>query len=228
MVVTGHSLRRVVLVRHGERPARVAPDGEGDGGFPADPGLTPRGHAQARACGMRLALDYHAGGVVGLLASPFYRTVQTAAPIAEALHCSILLEWGLAEWHNPRWYGSDRPPRLRSIAQLRAQFPQVAETYRSQVARPALETRYDTWQRARQLADWLRNVPSELGEGGTVVLVGHSISVDMVSRCLCDEQDGGNKRVVPFASISEVECGSDGVWRVRALGCTRHLSSSPV
>ncbi|MCB1885742.1 MAG: histidine phosphatase family protein [Geminicoccaceae bacterium] len=76
------------LVRHGESawnrrfgPTRIDPGLR-------DPGLTPAGEAQAREAAERLA----GLGVVRLVASPYRRTLQTAALIAARLGVPVAVE----------------------------------------------------------------------------------------------------------------------------------------
>jgi broad specificity phosphatase PhoE len=95
----------LILVRHGE-PAWSSPDGRGRN----DPGLTERGHEQAKAAAARLADldDEPALGSVDVLAvSPAVRARQTAAPIAEALALEADVHPWLWEIGNPpEWEGA--------------------------------------------------------------------------------------------------------------------------
>jgi len=73
--VRGERHPRVTLLRHGE------PDWTPDGQSVPDPGLTPYGHAQARAAAARLARE----GVDALYVSSYRRSQETAAPLARAV-----------------------------------------------------------------------------------------------------------------------------------------------
>jgi broad specificity phosphatase PhoE len=95
----------LILVRHGE-PAWVTDDGRGRN----DPGLTERGHAQAKRIAARIAdvgTEPALGPVDRLLVSPAVRAQETAAPVAEALGMAAeTLEW-LWELRNPpEWEGA--------------------------------------------------------------------------------------------------------------------------
>src|SRR5690349_14055346 len=94
----------LILVRHGE-PAWSSPEGLGRN----DPGLTPRGHEQAKAVAARLAdlEDEPAAGPVDVLVvSPMVRTRETAAPIEEALGMEAVVHDWLHEIGNPpEWEG---------------------------------------------------------------------------------------------------------------------------
>ncbi len=81
----------LVLVRHAE-PLRV--DAFETLGAPADPDLTEQGRAQAR----RLADWLQHDAFDALLVSPKRRALQTAAPIAELLHLTPIVDESLVEY----------------------------------------------------------------------------------------------------------------------------------
>lgn len=81
---------RLLLIRHGQTPNNVA--GALDTAFPGA-GLTPLGHAQARAVPAALAGEE----VAGVWASPLVRTQLTAAPLAEAWGLDVVVRPGLEE-----------------------------------------------------------------------------------------------------------------------------------
>jgi 2,3-bisphosphoglycerate-dependent phosphoglycerate mutase len=78
---------RVTLLRHGE------PDWAPAGASVPDPGLTPYGHAQARAAAERIA----EAGVDGIYVSPYRRARETAEPLARATGIAPVVLPGLAE-----------------------------------------------------------------------------------------------------------------------------------
>jgi broad specificity phosphatase PhoE len=83
----GEPLTRITLLRHGE------PDWTPRGASVPDPGLTPHGHAQARAAAARIA----AAGVDAIYVSPYQRAQETAAPLARATGVAPVTLPGLAE-----------------------------------------------------------------------------------------------------------------------------------
>ena len=97
----------VWVVRHGER-ADVA-DGEWwiTAKRPHDPPLTPLGLRQARAAGLALVGQR----VDCIYSSPFYRCVQTALGIAEALGggLKVKIEPGLGEMLHHEWFDFPAP-----------------------------------------------------------------------------------------------------------------------
>lgn len=76
------------LIRHGE-PQRLAPDQDR-----SDPGLSERGHLQARALAGYLA-DEH---IDALVVSPMLRAQQTAAYVADATGLAPVIRADLAEF----------------------------------------------------------------------------------------------------------------------------------
>ena len=91
----------LLLVRHGEseaaRPEAPFPLVEGHG----DPALHPNGRAQAEAVGRRLA----GAGVSAIYVSNLRRTAETAAPLAEAIGVTPVVDPDLREVHLGEWEG---------------------------------------------------------------------------------------------------------------------------
>lgn len=93
----------LLLIRHGEsepaRPGQPFPLRDGHG----DPSLHPRGHAQARAVAARLRSEtLHA-----IYVTTLRRTHQTAAPLAERLGLTPIMEPDLREVHLGDWDGGE-------------------------------------------------------------------------------------------------------------------------
>ena len=91
----------ILLVRHGESAAVVPgveiPQVDGHD----DPALAPDGRWQAQQVGMRLADQ----GVDAIYVTTLQRTHQTAAPLAEKLGISPIVEPDLREVHLGEWEG---------------------------------------------------------------------------------------------------------------------------
>lgn len=83
----GERHARITFLRHGE------PDWTPQGTSVPDPGLTPYGRAQARAVAARIASE----GADALFVSPYRRSQETAAPLAEATALEPHTVPGLAE-----------------------------------------------------------------------------------------------------------------------------------
>jgi 2,3-bisphosphoglycerate-dependent phosphoglycerate mutase len=93
---------RFVLIRHGQSTNNALWDESGDDiGREADSPLTQLGEAQAKALA---AYATHPGlpwALTDLYTSPMARTVQTAAPLAEALDLPLMLSQDLFEVGGP-------------------------------------------------------------------------------------------------------------------------------
>ena len=113
----------LILVRHGLPIRREVVDG------PADPELSPDGHAQAKCFADYMALEH----IDALYSSPMKRAIQTAEPLAKIKGLTPIIVDGVAEFdqhsneyipveelkanNDPRWqemvnggFGSDEPP----------------------------------------------------------------------------------------------------------------------
>jgi len=91
----------ILLVRHGEsaplREGHPFPLAHGHG----DPPLDPVGEAQAERVGERLALE----DVAAIYVSSLQRTAQTAAPLAERLQLTPIVEHDIREVYLGEWEG---------------------------------------------------------------------------------------------------------------------------
>jgi len=114
---------RLLLVRHGDRfdfaQKEQWQDICAEHGHPiSDPPLSALGHTQAR----ETAAELERRGVELILCSPYTRTIQTAAPLADACSLRICVEPGLAEFHHV--------PRINPAPAARtAYFPSVDPSY---------------------------------------------------------------------------------------------------
>jgi glucosyl-3-phosphoglycerate phosphatase len=107
---------RVVLVRHGESRGNAAARFEGQTG----PGLTPRGHAQARA--IAAGLDRY--GLPDLvIASDLIRVSETAAPYLARTGLPARIDARWREAAVGSWSG-------RSFAEIAAEFPDAIRALR--------------------------------------------------------------------------------------------------
>lgn len=124
----GGSASILWVIRHGDREdyrisrkvfqARM----KALGNHALDPPLSKLGHQQARE-----TAAFMAGETVKpdqILASPFLRAIQTAAPLADLLDLPIKIEDGLAEINYA-------PGTLATAAQHAAYFPQIDDDYKA-------------------------------------------------------------------------------------------------
>ncbi|MFI0792320.1 histidine phosphatase family protein [Micromonospora rubida] len=155
---------RLLFVRHGESVHRV----EGVVGGPHGcRGLTDAGHHQAHRLAGRLRDELAAAGPVAVYSSVLRRAVETAWPIAGALGVSPVADCGLCAWHTPPY--ADGLPATR--------FQTDHATAGGGVFRP-FEEGNETWAElvvrvSRAIMDIAHR-----HRGGTVVLVGHTETVE--------------------------------------------------
>lgn len=91
------TLTNIYVARHGYRANWLPPPHPPNPtGVDSDPPLAVHGVAQANELAAYLAAQPVRPQLI--LLSPFYRCVQTAEPIAEALDVPIVLERGVGEW----------------------------------------------------------------------------------------------------------------------------------
>jgi probable phosphoglycerate mutase len=201
---------RVLLVRHGEsaaaHPDRPFPLAGGHG----DPPLHPNGIAQAEALGARLAATE---SIAAIYVTTLVRTHETAAPLAERIGLTPMVEGDLREVHLGEWEGGGL--RVRAAAG----DPIFAEVMQ--------QRRWDRIPGAEPLDDFDARLQAGLGRivaahpGATVVavvhggvigqLLGHAVGVD-----------GFTFASVDNASISELVV-HDGIQVLRRFNDTAHL-----
>jgi broad specificity phosphatase PhoE len=199
--------RKIFLARHGNREDFIDPSWPSRADEPYDPPLSADGVEQAQRLGQRLRHE----GIDAIVASPFLRTVQTAHHANEALGVPIYLEPGFGEFLHPRAF--ERAPRLRALAELRGDYPTLADGYVPSWAQRYPETHPELVERAQAtLRALLEQLP------GTLLVVGHAASVcalAMIDRdvraiecplcaLFCLEHDGARFRLSLDADIGHV------------------------
>jgi len=155
---------RLLFVRHGESVHTL----EGVVGGPrACRGLTERGHEQARRLAGRLSEELAADSGVAVYSSTLRRAVETARPIATALRVDAVPDCALCTWHVPEY----------ADGQSTASFQSDHAIAGGGVFRP-FEDGNETWAAlvirvSRAIVDI-----ADRHRGGSVVLVGHSETVE--------------------------------------------------
>ena len=228
----------LILVRHGE-PAWVTPDGRNRN----EPGLTERGHAQARLVAARLADTEDRpgrGDVDRLFVSPAARARQTAAPIGEALGLSLETHGWLVELRSPdSWEGAP-------IEEVADAFAALAPRPREQwwEGHPGGETLRDFHTR---VTTGLRGLLGELGivpaDEGLWDLTGPAAD-GTVDRIVAVAHGGTNSAIVAHllgaapepwewdrfamghasvAVLATTPMAGHHIWSLRALGDANHL-----
>ena len=219
---------QVILLRHGE------PDWSPGGGPSVnDPGLTPLGREQARAAAKSLAMR----PIDAIYVSPYRRSQETAAPLAEATglepitvdglaEVGVAVE-GLAQEEVDRYFveSTRRPlsehwdgwPGAETFHDFHAR---VTEALRDVLARHGM-----TPQREHDFTVWKRSsaVPhiAVVAHGGTnAVALSHLLDVRPVPW----EWLRFESELTSYSIVHAREVGSTGsVWSLQAFGVVDHL-----
>ncbi len=201
----------VWVVRHGQRRDSVDPTWDDHADRVHDPPLTDLGRWAAWRTGRRFVesgVEFDA-----LYASPFLRTVETAEEIARETGDEVLLEPGLGEHRNADWF--DAEPDVAAPEQLAEWFDPV-ELHHDPLVVPAFpESHSEAMERAGETARRL-----VAGTEGTVLFVGHGLSVGGVVHGLVGSADGV---AAPLCGLTLLVRDGDD-WRLVFSGDTSHLN----
>ncbi|AFY38519.1 Phosphoglycerate mutase [[Leptolyngbya] sp. PCC 7376] len=154
-------MRKVWLVRHGNRLDFIQPKWFVSAQFPYDSPLCPAGTLQARELAQRLKSE-----VVGhIFVSPYRRTLETAMAVAIAYQLSLKVETGLGEWLNQDWMPGK--PKLTSEP-LQYADELIERNYKSFVVPQYPERRSPMLQRSAKTMQFLLT-----NYAGNLLVVGH-------------------------------------------------------
>ena len=188
----------MLFVRHGESVHTV----EGVVGGPRTcRGLTERGREQARRLAGRLAEELASDPHVALYSSTLPRAVETARSIATALGVDAVPDCALCTWHVPSYADGLTTARFQSDHRIDGggvfrPFEEANETWAELVLRVG-----------RAIVDI-----ADRHQGGSVVLVGHSETVESSFHALANQPlyRAFDLKVAP-ASITEWITDNDPV-----------------
>ncbi len=194
------------LCRHGNRIDFVDPEKKGM----VDPHLSEDGIVQAQQTGARLRGE----GIRHVFSSPFYRAVETAHYIAEALDLPIKIEHGACEWLNAAWFAT--PPVYQTPDALRAIFPRVDVTYQPLVRPVHPETNPEMLARCAVTAQRLLAAFPE-----DMVIIGHGASVSGLAEGFLGRKP--NLSCCGVCALTKI-VRTDGEPELALNGDTSHLS----
>ena len=207
----------VWVVRHGERRDSVDPNWEANADRVHDPPLTDLGRWAAWRVGRRFV---ESGlGVDAVYASPFLRTVETADEICRETGDEFVLEPGLGEHRNAEWF--DAEPETVPVEQLAERFAPLRLGHEPYVVPSFPESHDEAMARAGKAAQLVAE-----NESGTVVLVGHGLTVGGVVQGLVGSTEGVD---APLCGLTRIERDGDregdggGEWQLSFSGDTTHL-----
>ena len=200
------------IARHANRLDFVNPDWFLTAERRYDPPLSDDGMVQAQQLANRLKGE----NISHIFASPFLRTVQTAAAIASVLDLPIKLETGLSEWLNPDWM-TEEPERL-STPTLAELYPQIDISYTPQIAVNYPETKQKMRQRSAQTARCLVQEYSPKD----ILLVAHGASVLGAAMGLVGDVAIGEVKASLCSLVKIVR--QETQWFLELKGDTSHLT----
>ncbi len=198
--------QRIWLCRHGNRIDFVDKTWRG-----ADPPLSADGIVQAIETGARLRGE----GIRHIFSSPFYRAVETAHYIAEALDLPIRIETGACEWLNPDWFAT--PPVCQTPEALHLRFPRVDAAYRPFVRPLYPETNPEMLARCAETARRLAEVFHD-----DLLIVGHGASVSGLAEGFLGRNHGFSCSGV--CALTQIVRGPEGS-ALALNGDVSHLTS---
>ncbi|MDS0283677.1 histidine phosphatase family protein [Haloarcula onubensis] len=200
----------VWVVRHGQRQDSVDPSWDDHADRVHDPPLTDLGRWAAWRTGRRFVES----GVPldAVYASPFLRTAETAEEIGRETGTDVYLEPGLGEHRNPEWFDAD--PETVPAEHLADWFDPITLDHDPYLVPEFPESGDEAMARAGNVARQLAaDVP------GTVLLVGHGLTVGGVVDGLVGSTDGVD---APLCGVTRLD-RDRGNWELAFSGDTTHL-----
>ena len=141
--------------------------------------------------------------------------METAAEICAEIGATFWLESGLSEHRNADWF--DGEPETLSHEQLASRFDSVRLEHDSLVTPVFPETHPEAEAR---VGETTRRIVDT--ETGTVLLVGHGLTIGGVVRGLVGSTDGVN---APLCGVTRLHRDEDD-WHLDFSGDTTHLDAA--
>ncbi|KAI9315576.1 histidine phosphatase superfamily [Dichotomocladium elegans] len=167
------------ITRHGFREDWVNPNPHYPTHLPYDPPLSKLGLKQAEELGNFLKDK----GIEAIYCSPFYRCLQTVAPLVKKTYIPIYLEYAMSEWYGMAYPEYQKPA---SSDTLKTFFPKIDTSYESSI--PIIEgqeTVEDCHKRVKKGLDVLLGRLDSDPEGPSrILLAGHAATVVAAVRAL--------------------------------------------
>lgn len=200
----------VWVVRHGQRQDSVDPSWDDHADRVHDPPLTDLGRWAAWRTGRRFVeagIQFDA-----VYASPFLRTAETAEEICRETGTEALLEPGLGEHRNADWF--DAEPETVPQSDLAEWFEPIVLDHEPYLVPEFPESHHEAMARAGSAARQIVN-----DTDGTVLLVGHGLTVGGVVDGLVGSPDGVD---APLCGVTRLD-RNRGSWELAFSGDTTHL-----
>ncbi|KAI0322725.1 histidine phosphatase superfamily [Amylostereum chailletii] len=182
----------IYILRHGFRLNWVTSNWTSATGLPRDPPLAAFGETQAKEVADYFASLPEDERPTAIFSSPYYRCIQTAKPVSEALGVPIYVEHGISEWYSPVAPGTGLHPRPSSATSLRQYFSQIDDQAWSSIWYPSRrgEDVGQVHDRAAGFVEaFVPEVQRRFGDAHKrVLLVSHAATVITLARALLDDR----------------------------------------
>ncbi|KAI9150813.1 Transcription factor tau 55 kDa subunit [Paramyrothecium foliicola] len=182
-------VQRIYLTRHGFRANWAGQDPNPNlGRWPAAPPDCPlSAHGVQQASQLCNYLDSLETPIDAIVSSPFFRCLETIAPLAEALNLPIIPEAGLGEWYGLNRQKADDPKPAPGET-LATFFPTLDLTYETiEAPNPDGESIAALFARCSRTLDALiRKLDEHENSPSTVLLCSHAATFVMLCRALGD------------------------------------------
>lgn len=225
------TLTTIYSARHGFRSNWLPPPHPPNPtGIDSDPALAPHGVEQAQELANFIAnLPPHEQPQM-IISSPFYRCVETCAPLAKALGLKVHIDRGIGEW-----FRENRPhiPTPATCDQLRSLFPVVGYEWNNDsgvIPNATGESEDAILDRARNF--WLcffSVMETKFPSVERVILVSHAATKIALASALLGI--GLHEDVTVGKKLEKIKAGAcsldtfvyDGKWKMTANGATHFL-----
>mmetsp|Transcript_14618 Transcript_14618/g.39122 ORF Transcript_14618/g.39122 Transcript_14618/m.39122 type:complete len:268 (-) Transcript_14618:695-1498(-) len=250
---------RIILVRHGERQDFIDPEWKKTAKLVHDPPLSERGLQQAEETGSYLraycdeSKDERSAAlpVRTILASPFFRTLQTATNVAKAFpELDVTLQPAAAEWLQASCFDTPPPTHFYKIGTrdepypyigavdskgLKEAFPRVVPAAAENIRVLPMYPEDEEFLLERAVRFYREELePLLFAEGtapSTVVVVSHGGPIEYMTRAILLES-GLEYNVVPVTFCSVTEFIHDGsratngrrFWNMVQAASNTHLT----
>ncbi|KAK2461883.1 hypothetical protein APHAL10511_006346 [Amanita phalloides] len=185
-------LEKIYAVRHGFRLNWVTIDWKSETGLPRDPPLAAYGVTQAQELAVQFLSLPREDRPTAIFSSPYYRCLQTAKPIANALQIPLYVEHGISEWYSRVAPGTGLHPRPGSASSLKQYFPEIDTAWDSIYYSSRQGEDVDAvHERAKSfLSAFIPHVESTLPQEqhSRVMLMSHAATVIVLARALVGDR----------------------------------------
>ena len=164
-----------------------------------------------------LAARFERTPIAHIVSSPFYRCLQTVAPIAVAKNIPIKAEPGICE------VLSTFPPGFWETERLAQEFPMIDQQYQPVMKRQDLSQEYGDGQAANRSQNVAMAVRKQLK--GPILFCGHGASCLGIASAFGASGYVGYSSFSHFRPITGSNESSSGQWRVMTFGDVSHLSA---